>query len=193
MDYFERLMNRLSKADNRTEALIIGCGLILFSIILIFAGAQSLPIIYGIICCLVATSLLTVILCLVFDVAWYSEMGVGITGFSFLLCAPFVQLSLKFSDKVSVPLVTGFSLAAISQIILNLAKVSNLPPYHYKTIIEVICFVLGFLIALKFKDSITMFVTSLFGGYVSTMAGSIIMNEIPLRDLKYRNNRVSNS
>ena len=39
MDYFERLQYRLSKVENHTEALIVGCGLMLFGIIFIFAGA----------------------------------------------------------------------------------------------------------------------------------------------------------
>ena len=38
MDYFEKLMNRLSKVENHTESLIIGSGLMLFSLVFIFAG-----------------------------------------------------------------------------------------------------------------------------------------------------------
>lgn len=90
MDYFEKLQYRLSKVENHTEALIVGCGLMLFGIIFIFAGAQSLQVVFGIITSMIITLIMTAFLCLLFDVAWDSEMGVGLSGISFLLAAPFV-------------------------------------------------------------------------------------------------------
>jgi len=191
MDYFEKLMYRLSKVENHTEALIIGCGLMVFGIIFIFAGAQSLQVIFGIIASMVLTALISAFLCILFDVPWDSEMGVGLSGISFLLSAPFVQYALKFSEHFAVPVVTGLSLAAIAEISLNLAKVTDVPPYHYKTVTEAVCFGAGFLVALKLKDHLAMLVTSFFGGFICTMAASIIINEMPMKDVKHRNGKIS--
>lgn len=184
-------MFRLSKEENKTEALIIGCGFLVFGIIFIFAGAQSLRVIFGVVMMTLITTLMTAFLCFLFDVSWDSEMGVGISGVSFLLSAPFVQYGQKFSDKVCIPIVTGLSLASVAQIALNLAKVTDVPPYHYKTVTEAACFCLGILVALKIKDFLAMFITSFFGGFICTMAGSIIINEMPMKDLKYRNGKIS--
>lgn len=112
MDYFEKLMNRLSKVENHTEALIIGCGLMLFGIVFVFAGAQSLQALFGVICAMVLTSLMTAFLCILFDVEWDSEMGAALSGASVLFAVPFVQYALKFSDKFAVPLIAGLSIAA---------------------------------------------------------------------------------
>lgn len=190
MDYFERLMYRLSKVENHTEAIIIGSGLMLFGLIFIFAGAQSLQVVFGIICSLAITTLMTAFLCLLFDVPWDSEMGVGISGISFLLSAPFVQYALKFSDKFAVPLVAGLSLAAIINILLNLTKVTDEPPYHIKTVSEAVSFGFGFLVAFKIKDYIAMLATSFFGGFTCTMAGSIIIDKMPMKNIKYKNGKI---
>lgn len=191
MDYFERLMFRLSKQDNRTEALIIGAGLMIFGIIFVFAGSQSLQVIFGIIASMILTTLITAFLCILFDVPWDSEMGVGLSGISFLLSAPFVQYALKFSESFAVPIVTGLSLAALAEISLNLAKVTDEPPYHYKTVTEAVCFGTGFLVALKLKEYLSMLVTSFFGGFLCTMAGSIIINEMPGKNIKYKNGKIA--
>lgn len=186
MDYFEKLMNRLSKVENHTEALVIGIGLLLIGVVFVFAGAQSLNALFGIICCMALTMLMTAFLCLLFDVEWDSELGAALSGMSFLFAAPFVQYALKFADKFAVPLVTGLSLAAVAEIILNLSKVTDEPPYHAKTVAEGVCFALGFLVATKIKDYISILVTAFFGAFIMTMAGSILFDVVPYKKMKYK-------
>lgn len=93
--------------------------------------------------------MLTFFLCIVSDTKWDSETGIGISGLAFLMSAPFVQYSLKFADKVAVPMVAGLSLAASAQIFLNIIRVTDMPPYYIKTITEATCIILGSLIAFK--------------------------------------------
>lgn len=179
MDYFEKLMNRLSKVENHTEALIIGCGLMLIGLVFVFAGATSLTAMFGIICAILLTTLMTAFLCLCFDVSWDSELGAALSGAALLFSMPFVQYALKFSDKFAVPIVTGLCLSAIAEIVLNIYKVSDAEPYYYKTLSEGGAFVVGFLIAMKIKDQIAIIVTAFFGAFVCTMAGSILFDSMP--------------
>lgn len=87
----------------------------------------------------------------------------------------------------------GLSLAAIAEISLNLAKVQDLAPFYYKTVTEAACFTAGFLVAFKIKDYIAMLVTSFFGSFTCTMAASIIMNKMPMKDVKYKNGKIAMS
>ena len=177
-------MDRLSRVENHTEAMIIGGGLMLFGLVFVFAGAQSLNALFGVICCIALTSLMTAFLCLLFDVTWDSDMGAALSGASLLFSAPFVQYALKFSDKFGIPMITGLSLAAAAEIALNLAKVTDDPPYHYKTVTEAICFTGGFLVALKIKEHIGIVVTAFFGAFICTMAGSILFDAVPFKNQK---------
>lgn len=90
MDYFEKLMNRLSRADNRNEALIIGISLMLLGVLFVFVGAQSLNALFGILCAIALTSIMTAFLCILFDAPWDSELGAALSGASLLVSMPFV-------------------------------------------------------------------------------------------------------
>ena len=87
----------------------------------------------------------------------------------------------------------GLSLAAIAEISLNLAKVEDKEPYHPKTAAEIGCFTVGFLVAFKIKEYIAMLVTSFFGAFTCTMAGSIILNKMPMKDVKHKNGKIAMS
>ena len=172
-------MNRLSKVENHTEAVIIGCGLMLLGVVFVFAGAQSLQVIFGVICAMILTSLMTAFLCLCFDVTWDSDEGIAISSLSLLFSAPFVQYALKFSDNFGVPVISGLSVLTLAQLMMNIFKVSDEPPYHTKTVTEAICFVIGFIVGMKLKLYIAILTTSFFGSFICTMAGAILFDAIP--------------
>lgn len=83
------------------------------------------------------------------------------------------------------------SLAAVAEIALNLLKVTDEEPYHLKTVIEAVCFVVGFLIALQIKEYIAIFVTAFFGGFICTMAGSILFDVMPIKHKKFKDGRIA--
>lgn len=90
-----------------------------------------------------------------------------------------------------MPVVSGLSLAAASEIVLNLAKVTDEPPYHLKTLCEFTAFGAGFLIAMKIKEYIAIVSTAFFGAFTCTMAGSILFDVVPGKNLKYKNGKLS--
>lgn len=184
MDYFEKMMNRLSKTENHTEALVIGVGLLLIGLAFIFAGVQALNFLFGIICCIALTAAFTAFLCLLCETTWDTELGAALSGVAFLFTAPFAQYAIGFADSFAVPLVTGLSTAALAEIVLSVSKVSDDPPYHLKSMSEAASALVGFLVALKIKDAISIVVTSFFGAFLTTMAGSILFDKAPLKDKK---------
>lgn len=70
-------------------------------------------------------------------------------------------------------------------------KVTDAEPYYLKTIIELICFVIGFIGALKIKEYIAIFVTAFFGGFICTMAGSILFDVMPIKNKKFKDGRIA--
>ena len=98
MDWFENLILRMKKPENHREAMIVGSGFLLFGGVFTFAGAQFLSVLFSIMCAIGLGVLTTGLLCLVFDVEWDSEEGIGITTISMMLSAPFVKYALEFSD-----------------------------------------------------------------------------------------------
>jgi hypothetical protein len=117
MDWFEKLIARLKKTENHREAMIIGIGFLFVGLVFVFAGAQFLSILFSIICAIGLAVVTTAFLCLVFDVEWDSDAGIGITTVSAMLSAPFVSYALKLADSYAVPCVTGLCMAATGEVL----------------------------------------------------------------------------
>ena len=94
---------------------------------------------------------------------------------------PAVQKAIRYADIIAVPVIAGLSMAALAEIILSLTKVSD-NRYHLKTICEVASAIAGFFLARKNKDLIAISVTSFFGAFLATMAGSLLSKKLPLND-----------
>ena len=71
---------------------------------------------FSIICALGLGVLTTGLLCLIFDVQWDSEAGIGITTVSMMLSAPFVKFALDFADAYAVPIVSGLCMAVTGEL-----------------------------------------------------------------------------
>ena len=110
---------------------------------MVFAGANFISAIFSILCGVAIGAAITCFLCMVLDVKWDSDEGIGITSVSLLMSAPFVQYGLKFADLYAVPTLAGFSMAAIAEILCGTFGVSD-DPYLARSIIELICFVCAF-------------------------------------------------
>ena len=116
LDWFEKLIERLQKAENHKEALVVGLGFTFVGLVMTFAGAQFLTVIFSIICSVALAALMTFFLCTVMDVKWDSDAGIGITSVSMMLSAPFVQFALKFADEYAVPSIAGICMAVGAEI-----------------------------------------------------------------------------
>ena len=178
LDFFEKLMTRLQKKENNREALIVGIGFAFFGLIMVFAGASFISAIFSILCGIAIGAAITFFLCLVLDVKWDSDEGVGITSISMLLSAPFVQYGLKFADLYAVPTLAGLSMAVVAEILCNTFGVSD-DPYLLRSIIEVLCFVAAFHMGQKYQDILRITVTSFVGAYLTVVGGCLMFGKFP--------------
>ena len=133
MDYFEKMMNLFSKEEYHAEALIVGIGMLLIGLAIIFAGVQAANCFFGAVCCIAFTVAWEVLFCVIFELRWDSEMGIFCLVVAFLSSGPLVANSMRYAYKFAVPLVTGLSMAALAEIILSIIKVLDIQPYHLKT------------------------------------------------------------
>ena len=90
LDWFEKLIERLQKPENSKEALFVGLGFTFIGLVMTFAGAQFLTVVFSILCSIALATLMTFFLCALFDVKWDSDEGIGLTAMSAMLSAPFV-------------------------------------------------------------------------------------------------------
>lgn len=168
----------MQKPENHREAMIVGSAFVVFGGIFTFAGAQFLSVLFSIMCALGLGVLTTALLCLIFDVEWDSEAGIGITTVSMMLSAPFVKFALEFADAYAVPMVSGLCLAASGEVFCQIFSIQD-DGFMWKTGVELVCFVLGFLLAQQLQDSIRILVTSQFGGFLVVTGGSILFGKYP--------------
>jgi hypothetical protein len=84
------MIERLKKKENHKEALIVGAGFTFIGMVMAFAGAQFLTVLFSIICSFGLAGIMTFFLCTVFDKKWDSDEGIGISAVSMMLSAPFV-------------------------------------------------------------------------------------------------------
>jgi len=135
-------------------------------------------VLFSIICAIGLGVLITGLVCLVFDVEWDSEEGIGITTVSMMLSAPFVKFALEFADAYAVPIVSGLCMAASGEVFCQIFSIQD-DPIMWKTFIELGGFTAGFLLAQKLQDSIRVLVTSNFGGFLCVTGGSILFGKYP--------------
>ena len=131
--------------ENSKEALLVGLGFTFIGLVLTFAGAQFLTVIFSIICSIALAGVMTFFLCAVMDVKWDSDAGIGITAVSMMLSAPFVQFALKFADEYAVPCIAGLVMAGIGEIACSLMGFKEM----IKTLLEFLCFIIGFFFGAK--------------------------------------------
>lgn len=89
--------------------------------------------------------LFTAFLCLVFDVEWDSEAGIGITSGAMLMSAPFVSYALQFADLYAVPVLTALCASCLTEMFCTLLEISD--EYFIKTLLMSIAFVVAFYFA----------------------------------------------
>ena len=110
---------------------------------MVFAGANFISAIFSILCGVAIGAAITCFLCMVLDVKWDSDEGIGITRAILDEWRRHKQYGLKFADLYAVPTLAGFSMAAIAEILCGAFGVSD-DPYLARSIIELICFVCAF-------------------------------------------------
>ena len=171
-------MLRLSKKENYREAIIIGSVTMFVGAVFTFYGATFLSLLFSIICSLALGALFTAFLCLVFDVEWDSEAGIGITSGAMLLSSPFVGFALQFADIYAVPAITALCTGAVAEMIFTLIGIDD-DPLPFKSCAMIASFIAGFYFAMKIQDTIRVAITCLYGGILMTLGGTIVFNKYP--------------
>lgn len=82
-----------------------------------------MSILFSILCAIGLGVLTTGLLCLIFDVEWDSEAGIGITTVSMMLSAPFVKFALEFADAYAVPVISGFCMSATAEVFCQIFSI----------------------------------------------------------------------
>lgn len=113
-----------------------------------FSGAKAISAIFSILCTMILGMIMTAFLCLLFDAEWDSDLGVALSTSSVVLAIPFVPLAIRFADDYAVPVIAGFCMASVSEIVCGIFNIND-DTFYWKSSIELIGFVVAFLIAQK--------------------------------------------